>query len=461
MPPKKRNRKRAPNRTSTRRPVAETVRARPQPGGIGAESNLADLAAKAGVGEDFGAELREAVDARNPLALLNLASSILSVLDPGTEDTPSIAGGQSPGQADGRPRPGSRAQGGDVEGGEAVSVSVFADALLSAGVRQTHALASVIGAMSGDDLLQERIRREVRSRRLPMPGWVKRLDQTKPTRATAMTHPFADGESVAVEVDLPDDRVFLVLAYVDHNLGTAVTDAFTLEDNLDHVLKHWHGAGRSGAGEDEDLPLAQARARLTDAIETGAAANPPLVSETWPRCRPLVEWVISMMPPGGTGYERPKWSEEDRADLIDRFARSPQAADLSADEVTLADLFIDFATGHGSGDLLRWSPTSVELLLEWLPGTTHAPPARFDAAPKVLRAFVLFSHAERGIAPDLTSQTLASIEAHAPGFHENIGSGQSAPSAGSAEWDRRRQEIALRREVPRRGFPHASPGGAR
>lgn len=248
---------------------------------------------------------------------------------------------------------------------------------------------------------------------------------------------------------------------MDHNLGTVVTDAFVMDDNLDHVLRHWHVADGSGGSEDPDPPLAQARGRLAEAIESGARTSPSLGSETWPRCRPLVEWLVSMMPPGCTGYERPQWSAEDLADLTDRFARSPHAADLSEGEVGLADLFIDLATKHGPGDPLRRSPTSVELLLEWRPATVHAAPASLGAAPEVLRAVVLFSHAERGVARDLPAQTLGSIEAHATGFYQNIGSDEGGPAGRSAERTRRMQETALRRQVPRRGFPHAGQVGAR
>ena len=428
MPPKKRNRKRAPNRTSTRRPVAEA--ARPESRNVRAEAHLADLAATVGAGENFRAELDEAVDARHPLELLSLASSILSALDPRTS-------------------------------APEVTVNAFADALLDAGTRQTGALASVIAAMSGDDVLRERIQREVRSRRLPVPGWVRRIDQIEPSRATAMPHPFGDGESMAVEVRLPDDRVALAVAYVDHNLGTVVTDAFVMDDHLDHVLRHWHGADGSGEREDRDLPLAQARARLTEAIDAGATTVPPLTSETWPRCRPLVEWVVSMMPPGGTGYARPQWSAEELADLTDRFASSSHVADLSEDDVRLVDLFIDFATNHGPGDPLRWSPTSVELVLEWLSATVDTSPGSLEAAPEVLRAFVSFSHEERGVTRDLTAQTLGAIEAHAPRFHDIVEGAEGDPSGQSAEANQRMQEIALRREVPRRGFPHAGQVGAR
>ena len=445
---------------STRRPITETVRARPEAHDGSAEADLADLAARAGAGESLLSELQEAVDARHPLELLRLASSMVSALDLRTGDASPTAGDQGPEETDRFQASGSRTQ----SGGE-VSLSDFADALLNAGTPQAGALASVMAAMSQDAALAERIRGELRSRRLPVPGWVRRLDQTEPIRARAMTHVFADSEAVAVEVRLPDDRICLVMVYVDHNLSTVVTDAFIADDHLDHVLSHWRDADRSGASADEDLPLPQARAQLTEAIEAGAMTTPPFDTKTWPQCRPLVEWIISMMPPGGTGYQRPQWSAEDLADLTDRFARSPQAADLSEEEVKLADLFVDFATSQGPGDPLRWSPTSVELLLEWLPRTGHATPAHVKAAPQVLRAFVSFSHEERGIARDLTAQTLGPIESHAPGLHEATGEvtgdGRSDLSEGDVERARRMQQIALRRHDPRRGFPHADPRGGR
>src|SRR3712207_8869242 len=40
---------------------------------------------------------------------------------------------------------------------------------------------------------------------------------------------------------------------------------------------------------------------------------PLLTSDTWPACRPLVEWAVGLLPAGGRGYVRPEWSEaEDR-----------------------------------------------------------------------------------------------------------------------------------------------------
>lgn len=60
-----------------------------------------------------------------------------------------------------------------------------------------------------------------------------------------------------------------------------------------------------------DLDLADARVRITDAIERAAMTIPAFETDTWPVCRPIVEWVTRQLPEGGTGYVRPEWSEDD------------------------------------------------------------------------------------------------------------------------------------------------------
>lgn len=117
-----------------------------------------------------------------------------------------------------------------------------------------------------------------------------------------------------------------------------------------------------------DLALADARARVEDAIDVGAVTYPPLESETWPVCRPLVEWVLRAMPEGGTGFARPEWDEQSRAALADRFLASPWAGDLDGDDVALLDSLLWFACDYGPADPRRWSTTRVEMLLaDWLP----------------------------------------------------------------------------------------------
>ena len=113
-----------------------------------------------------------------------------------------------------------------------------------------------------------------------------------------------------------------------------------------------------------DLDPADARARITEAIELGAITVPPLETDTWPACRPLVEWMVGLLPDGGTGYVRPEWPDEARQALAERFFASPFGAGLDdADRRGLLESLVWFGADYGPGDPLRWSPVAVEMLM--------------------------------------------------------------------------------------------------
>jgi hypothetical protein len=61
-----------------------------------------------------------------------------------------------------------------------------------------------------------------------------------------------------------------------------------------------------------DLDLAEARAKVQEAIDKGRRTFPPFETDTWPGSRPLVERILRELPAGGAGYEAPEWSEEER-----------------------------------------------------------------------------------------------------------------------------------------------------
>jgi hypothetical protein len=216
------------------------------------------------------------------------------------------------------------------------------------------------------------------------------------------------------------------MVYIDHNLGTLVKDAFVVEEPLEAL--HARFAELTVDEPDAtfvELDLADARARITEAIELGAITYPPLETDTWPACRPLVEWVVRHLPEGGTGYERSEWAEQDRAALIDRFLASEE---LTVDDVEAAEdlthVFVWFACDYGPGDPLRWSPVSVEILLtDFLHRKAILPDATMRLGPEVLRGFVRFAHAERGIRHQLTVDTLAALDRDAETYLQLIDDG--------------------------------------
>jgi hypothetical protein len=157
---------------------------------------------------------------------------------------------------------------------------------------------------------------------------------------------------------------------------------------------------------------------------------PPFETDTWPAARPLVEWVVRQLPEGGSGYQRPEWSEEDRRRLTEAFFASDFARGCQEDDRELFGSLIWFGCDYGPGDPVRWSPVAVEILLtDWLPRKVVADAEFLGRAPDLLRRFIRFSHAQRGIRPALTDETLRAVDrwkptAHSPchqvGFRDDI-----------------------------------------
>jgi hypothetical protein len=341
----------------------------------------------------------EALRSTDPLALLTLASGIITTLDPRQQNPLKVEAGQP-------------------------TLVDLCDTFLEAGLRQTDALLKVIGEMAGDDLLRERIRRSVAQRRHAIPGWVVCLGEIRPYRAVEMTHVLKDGDNVVVGVALPGRRELSLVIYIDHNLGTVVKDAFVLGAPIDEVMASWNAVDPMSGAEMNELSLADARARITESITSGAITFPPFETDTWPACRPLVEWIVAMMPEEGSGYTRPDWSKRQLATLTKSFFASQFGAPLDdEDHRSLLESILWFGTDYGPGDPLRWSPVAVEILLaDWIPRKLVAPADYLSEAPTVLRAFVRYCHAERQIPRDLTDDTIEAIDHWEPDYQLSIGS---------------------------------------
>jgi hypothetical protein len=137
--------------------------------------------------------------------------------------------------------------------------------------------------------------------------------------------------------------------------------------------------------------------------------------------RHLLEWVIRLLPGGGTGYQLEEWTEAAQDEVIGRFLESPQAVRLGTDAADITQTLVWFATDYGLNDPLRWSPGSVAyLLLDWLPRKVMADPEYLSQVPSVLRRFVRFAAAERGLAAELVENTLAAIDECEEGYLDRV-----------------------------------------
>ena len=337
------------------------------------------------------ADIRRALASDDPLDMLALGSSLIAAIDPRRE---------SPLE---RTRTSSAPQ---------FTLSEFADTFIHTDRVEASAMLAIIAVLADDELLRVRARQALARRDHALPTWLAQLDAATVTTSVVMSHVLGDGDNVMVGVSLATGEQLTVVVYIDHNLGTVVKDAYPVADSLTNVVSLMKDSSGDPDMTFSDLGLADARERITAAVELGAMTYPPFETDTWPACRPLVEWVARQLPAGGTGYQRPAWDEDATAALAERFFASPYGAGLDdADRRDLLESFIWFATDYGPGDPLRWSSVAVEiLLLDWLPRKVMAESTFLALAPDLLRAFIRFAHAERGIRATLTDETLATVD---------------------------------------------------
>ena len=301
---------------------------------------------------------------------------------------------------------------------------------------ETTAALTAIRALATDELSAARIGRELETRRHPLPAWLDVLGQARPDPDVwFMTHVLGDGDDYLFGVTLPSGESLSALVYVDHNMGTVVKDAFVVPEPVEDL------AIKMGTLIDEpDQSLtrtdpATARAVIETAIDFGSALYPPLTSDSWPMCRPVVEWMLRMLPTGGVAPERREWSELEQTAIADAFFASSYGAPLDrVDERDLLESVLWFSTGYATGDPWRWSPVTVEMLLaDWFPRKVIAEPAYLAKLPDLLRAYIRYCHDRNAIRTDLTEETLTAVDRYEPVYLNLIHSDRQESMAGLAE----------------------------
>jgi hypothetical protein len=288
---------------------------------------------------------------------------------------------------------------------------------------ETSALLAAVAQLAPDELVRARAKRELRTRTDGLPGWLEHIGEAEVYRAVAMVHVLGDGDNHILAVRFRDQQELTFVVYIDHNMGTVVKDAFVVPGPMAEVLEMM----RANIDEDSDvgwqeLALQDARSRIVEAIRKGDMLLPPIETDTWPACQPMIEWIARLLPEGGIGYVRPEWSDSARRQLTKRFFSSPEGSRLDdRDHRRLFESLLWFGADYGPGDPMRWSPVAVEILLvNWIPRKIVADSEFLAKAPDLLRSFIRFCHAERGIRSELTVSTLEAVDRYEPEYQRVI-----------------------------------------
>ncbi|MDA8295305.1 MAG: DUF6398 domain-containing protein [Actinomycetota bacterium] len=325
-----------------------------------------------------------------PFSLLAYVSTLVEALDPAELGRPGLD------RRDGAERP---------------SLAAMVTMLADVGGREPAALLSCLAALAPDELVRAAARHGALECGEVPPGWVRALGAARATRTMVLADPLGDGEDVLIEVRFGEgggEHALSVLAYVDHNLGSAVKDAFVAPVPLDEIIAELTAGDVQLLAE--DLDPAAARARLEAAIEEERLLFPPIETETWPQSRALIAWACRLLPPGGAGYCHRQWSEPELTELIETFWSSPEAAGLDPDDRGLFEVIIGLACAYGTCDPLHWSPAGVEIMLcDLIPRKVLAPEGELLKVPELLRALIAHAHRRRKVPGDLTRSTLAAL----------------------------------------------------
>ncbi|MEP9393659.1 MULTISPECIES: hypothetical protein [Gordonia] len=295
------------------------------------------------------------------------------------------------------------------------------ESFLEISFAETTAALMVIREFLPDEVLGARITRELASRRQPMPDWLRHLGDVRVTSGVSLvTHELGDGDDYMFTVALSSGHEISVVAFLDHNMGSALKDGFVVPSGHEELLDHI----RSSAPRTQSAPTIEAvdpvtaRAIIERAGEDGRRVFPPPESDSWPMCRPLVEWLVRLLPPGGVVPEAREWSAEDLDELTEVFFASPYGRDIDTPEARDA---VEAFLWLVEADPLRWSPVVVEiLLLDRIPRKVRFDPQEMAGYPDVMRAFVRFAHAEQEVTAASTAETLRAIDEYEPDYLREI-----------------------------------------
>lgn len=299
--------------------------------------------------------------------------------------------------------------------------------LLDVSYAETTALLTALAALTPDEALAGRIGAGLAHRPHPLPPWLRGLREARIDRDVfQLSDTLGDDEDYFVTVTIPGSAPIALVVLADNHLGGAVKDAFLVPlAGEDLLLTYRDQIARSVTVTRPDPAVV--RATLERGIADGDLFLPPLETESWPQCRPALEWALRLLPAGGVATERREWSEQERTSLIEAVLASPEARDLAhipdEDATGLLSLLIGFAIDRGVGDPLVWSTQSAARSLEFAASKVLADAAFLELFPDALAVLIPYGHRVRGISEARTREVLAVLPAIARDFADALNGG--------------------------------------
>jgi hypothetical protein len=284
------------------------------------------------------------------------------------------------------------------------------DTFIDLDIAETTAALHILAVLAPRETMRTLAGNAVERRHHPMPGWVTELPATTITDAAGIGFESEPGQNFLLEYRWPggDPATYVVF---DEGLGRGVKDAFPTAEPLSEAATRMQAAAPRGLPLTfRPLDLATARATLEESLLNGEDRPIDEENDTWPSGRPFLEWLVRLLPSGGTpdpsttalpGFPglhlRGPALGPDPDDVIEEFLRSDEAAAIRfhPDDVhddAAIQAIVDYAAMLGTQDPYDWAPERVrELLHQYLPSLVLPDPKTAERLQAVLEAFLEFS----------------------------------------------------------------------
>ena len=217
-------------------------------------------------------------------------------------------------------------QGSDAGVSPARGIELLAAGMIESKAPEQVAFGLVLAALSLDKAMPDRIGERVDSVD-GFPSWVSELHLAQPAVPWSMNHILGDDQNIFVGVSFGDGVDATLVVYVDHLIGSAVKEVTLTPEPVEAVVDRFVESMEADEASFQELDPAGVRALLEDAIHASTLLPVEHQTENWPRFRPLLAWVLALLPEGGTAPERAENQYTLDGEAIDAFLAdaSPRA----------------------------------------------------------------------------------------------------------------------------------------
>lgn len=324
-----------------------------------------------------------------------------------------------------------------------VALEDLVDTLIDVDLAETTAVLHVLAQLAPTEAMRALVSSTLGRRRQPMPRWLADLPETTVTAAARIGYQTEPGKNFLIEHRWPGGDLNTYVIF-DEGLGRGVKDAFPTPGPMDEITEHMRNAAPGVPFTATELDLATARATIEQGLLDGADRPVDEENDSWPSGRPIVEWLLGLMPTGGipdpTTFlplglpglplglpDLPPGASTvhpDPDDVIVEFAESSEAAAIGFDADDLHDdaaiqAIVDYASMMGIRDPLTWNTEGVRELLEhYLIAVNLPDPTTARRIQGVLEAYLIFCGARTGLSTNETAALLRAAQDAIPSYLE-------------------------------------------